>query len=173
MTALVDEWDDGALAPAPTPASQDAEPGEHIGEKERNGRRGGEGKKPPPLVFKNVEEFVREYVAPTYRRKLGSSTATWCPEWWRHEEALQRLGAMWRTWENLRLDPVAGMSTWFLQHGDPHMRVLMDPDRGPFAACHPKQGHATRPLEPLPLVSANPALWLSPAFSTEADSSAN
>lgn len=169
MTSIVDEWgEEPPAAPAPpAPSGEAGASRPSKGKKRGKGRKGKAAKEqPPPLVFSNVEEFVRDYVAPTYRRKLGSSTATWCPEWWRHEEALQRLGAMWRTWENLRHDPVAGLSTWFLQHGDPHMRVLMDPDGGPFAACT-KKGHAERPLEPLPLKPANPALWLSPAFSAD------
>ena len=159
---IVDEWADDA-ASAPEPSSPAPGPASKSG----RARKGKKKADVPPLVFRNIEEFVRDYVAPTYRRKLSPSTATWCPDWWRHEEALQRLGAMWRTWENLRHDPVAGLRTWFLHHGDPHMRVLMDPDTGPFAYCTPK-GHAERPLQPLPLNPANPVLWLSPAFSADA-----
>ncbi|MGW2725088.1 DUF4913 domain-containing protein [Streptomyces sp. NPDC001492] len=164
MTYIVDEWDD---APAPGVAEEPPDAGKR-GTKKK-GKRTKEKKKPPPLVFKNVEEFVTDYLAPTIRRKLNGSTATWCPEWWRHEEALQRLAAVWRAWENLRHDPALGLSTWFLHHCDPHMRVLLDPDNGPFAACS-KDGHTTRPYPPLPTTPANPALWLSPAFSAEPSS---
>lgn len=36
--------------------------------------------------------------------------------------------AIWRAWEHLRLEPALGVSTWSLNHADPHMRVLMDKD---------------------------------------------
>lgn len=34
--------------------------------------------------------------------------------------------AIWRAWEYLRLEAALGISTWWLNHADPHMRVLMD-----------------------------------------------
>ena len=46
-----------------------------------------------------------------------------------------RLSALWRSWEVLRLQP-GGISTWWVQHYDPHMRALLDADRGPFYRCH-------------------------------------
>ncbi|WP_330346633.1 DUF4913 domain-containing protein (plasmid) [Streptomyces europaeiscabiei] len=156
MTDIVDEWDDA-------PAAGDPGNGKLAGKKNKGKKRG--KKKPPPLVFSNVEVFVTDYLAPTYRRKINGSTAVWCPEWWRHPEALQRITAMWRAWENLRHDPALGLSTWFLQHADPHMRVLLNPDNGPFNGCSPKDGHSLRPSLPLPVKPADPALWLSPAFS--------
>ena len=42
-----------------------------------------------------------------------------------------RLEALWRAWEHLRLDPATGMSVWWRDHADHHMRVLMADD-GPF-----------------------------------------
>jgi hypothetical protein len=42
--------------------------------------------------------------------------------------------SIWRAWEHLRLEPALGISTWFLNHADPHMRVLMDKE-GPFKKC--------------------------------------
>ncbi|WP_328643933.1 DUF4913 domain-containing protein [Streptomyces canus] len=176
MTSIVDEWDDDRPAPTVSDAGTagDASTGaDTAGTGKPKGKtKGGkktkkkEAEEPPPLVFKTVEEFVTEYLAPTIRRKLNGQTRTWCPEWWRHEEALQRLGAIWRAWENLRQDPALGLSTWFLHHCDPHMNVLLDPD-GPFAGCTVKDGHTKRPYPPLPTVKADPALWLSPAFSAD------
>lgn len=74
---------------------------------------------------------------------------TWCPQWWRHPEAIIRLEALWRAWEHLRLEPATGMSVWLRDHADHHMTVLLDPD-GPFKDCRPDKGHGAR-LEPLPL----------------------
>lgn len=100
------------------------------------------------LCYPHLEAFVVEQLAPTYRRELEGPGRTWCPEWWRHAEAITRLEALWRAWEQLRLDPATGISVWFRDHADHHMAVLLDPD-GPFKGCSPERGHSTR-LEPLP-----------------------
>jgi hypothetical protein len=41
---------------------------------------------------------------------------------------------IWRAWEHLRMEPALGLSTWWLNHADPHMRVLMD-KKGRFKKC--------------------------------------
>src|ERR687885_17687 len=64
---------------------------------------------PPQLFYASLDEFVREQLAPMYRRALDGTQRTWCPEWWRHAEAISRLEALWRAWEHLRLDPATGM----------------------------------------------------------------
>jgi hypothetical protein len=58
----------------------------------------------------------------------------WCASWWAHPEAVARLTALWRAWEALRLEPATGMSNWWTLHFDPHMRVVLDAERGPFAS---------------------------------------
>ena len=40
-----------------------------------------------------------------------------------------------------RVEPAIGVSTWWLNHADPHMRVLMDRE-GPFKKCA-YDGHKT------------------------------
>ncbi|MFJ8628538.1 DUF4913 domain-containing protein [Kitasatospora sp. NPDC093550] len=123
---------------------------------------------PPEPVFGTVEEFVVDYLAPMVARRLNGVTLTWCPDWWLHAEAISRLNAMWRAWENLRLDPALGMSTWWIHHADPQLHVLMDPDNGPFSACSPIEGHSEHPPQPLPTNPADPRMWLGTAFSTTA-----
>lgn len=87
----------------------------------------------PELFFGSVDEFVREHLIHVYRRKVGAQGQhRWAAEWWRSAEAISRLESVWRSWEHLRLEGTTGMSVWWLQHADPQMRVLMDPD-GPFA----------------------------------------
>ena len=71
----------------------------------------------------------------------------WCPQWWRHDEAVARLDALWRAWEHLRLDPATGLSVWFRDHADHHMTILLDAD-GPLKGCDGT--HSQRPLDPLP-----------------------
>ncbi|MFK0294780.1 DUF4913 domain-containing protein, partial [Streptomyces sp. NPDC090442] len=130
----------------------------------KGGRKKREEKEPPKLVFATVNEFVTDYLAPTIRRNLEGTELTWCPSWWRHPEALQRLTALWRAWESLRLDAAMGMSVWWLQHCDPHLRALMDPNTGPLSACRP-DGHSAYAYSPLPMEAANASLWLSPSLS--------
>ncbi len=103
----------------------------------------------PELYYPDVVAFVTEQLVPMYRRPLGGQGVTWCPEWWRHAEAIARLEALWRAWEHLRLDPATGMSVWFRDHADHHMAVLLSAD-GPFKGCKPKDGHGDR-LDPFPL----------------------
>jgi Domain of unknown function (DUF4913) len=103
---------------------------------------------PPELYYPDVVTFVREQLVPMYRRPLGGQGVTWCPQWWRHAEAIARLEALWRSWEHLRLDPATGMSVWFRDHADHHMPVLLSAD-GPFKGCKPDK-HGER-LDPLPL----------------------
>lgn len=161
MTMIVDEWDEAGGTPPGTP--DDSRTLTPKAQPIKNRRKTATKEEPPPLVFATVEEFVREWLAPTVRRNLAGKSLTWCPSWWRHPEALSRLTAMWRAWENLRLDPALGISTWWLHHGDPHLRILMDREIGPFAGCKPTE-HTARPYPPLPCQAADPALWLHPAF---------
>lgn len=103
----------------------------------------------PSLVFATVDQFVQEHLAHTYRRTLNVQGGhTWCPEWWRHGEAISRLEALWRAWEDLRRDGQTGMSSWWRDHADHHMPILLSTD-GPFKGCTPEKGHNPR-LAPLP-----------------------
>lgn len=101
----------------------------------------------PALVYRSVTEFVGGLLAPTYYRKIDGRTATWCPEWPRHPEAVVRLEALWRAWEHLRHDPALGMSVWLRDHLDHHLPILLDVT-GPFRGCSPERGHqpGARPL---------------------------
>lgn len=108
---------------------------------------------PPPLVYGSVDEFVREYLRHVYRRKIGGrgTGRVWAGEWWRYDEAVIRLEAMWRAWEHLRQDAATGMSVWWRDHADPHMAVMLDPD-GPFAGAE-GDSNSSRAGEPLPYVT--------------------
>lgn len=86
------------------------------------------------LVFGSVDEFVREQLRVMYRRAVGERTPRrWASDWWNYPEAVSRLDALWRSWENARQDPVA-MSGWWRDHLDHHMPILMSQD-GPFATA--------------------------------------
>ncbi len=116
------------------------------------------------MTFATLDDFVTRYIAQVVRRRLSRSVAVWCPTWWLHEEAVARLSVLWRAFEHLKLDPALGLSIWWTQHADPHLAALMDPDRGPFVLCDPRDGHSERTLDPLPITPSPPELWNHPVF---------
>ena len=79
MTAGLGEWDDEPLAAGEeTPNFAGEAPEE-------------EQAATPAPYYPTVEAFVRELLAPTYRRSLGGHGVAWCPYWWRHAEGIARL----------------------------------------------------------------------------------
>ncbi|GAB2695276.1 DUF4913 domain-containing protein [Nocardia thraciensis] len=122
---------------------------------------------PHDTIYKDVVEFVENYLSLVYRRQVTDLTDTvWCPEWWKHAEAVVRLQALWRAWEYLRQDETVGMSIWFLDHADKHMAKLLDP-RGPFKYCSVRHGHKEM-LNPLPLKSPQHGMFADPAVDPSA-----
>ncbi|GGJ26140.1 DUF4913 domain-containing protein [Streptomyces brasiliensis] len=111
--------------------------------------------RPAELFYPNVGEFVEDRFIYFVPRPTPRSGRVWCPEWYRHAEALARLDAVWRAWEALRWDPGLGMSNWWLHHADPHVRALTDPVTGPFARC--VAGHQDH--EPLPIATPPEGLF--------------
>lgn len=102
----------------------------------------------PQLAFPDAATWVREWLRHNYKRRISKGSGNvWAADWWRYPEAVSRIESLWRAWEHLRLDPATGMSVWFRDHADHHMRVLMDPDWGPFG----KHGATTNDVtDPLP-----------------------
>jgi hypothetical protein len=89
----------------------------------------------PETFYANPIEFFADLLGPSYVREVnGGSEFVWCPQWYKHVEALTRVEALWRAWEHLRLDGALGISTWWINHADPHMSILMAPN-GPFKKC--------------------------------------
>lgn len=110
---------------------------------------------PAQPVYPSVAAWMAGFLGPTWRRSFGNGAhSTWCPSWWRHAEAVDRLTALWRAWERLRLVPDTGMDDWW-QRADYVMGVLTD-TRGPFSGCSP-EGHG---LAPAGLVLAVPPAGL-------------
>lgn len=72
--------------------------------------------------FGNVYEFVEQWVIPRYRRK----SPRWDPNWFENIEALDRLEALWRAWEYLRLEGMTGMAVFWRDYFDPTMRELTE-----------------------------------------------
>ena len=114
---------------------------------------------PAELLYSNPLEFFVNVLGPSYVREVnGGSEFVWCPQWYKHVEGLSRVETIWRAWEHLRAEGALGLSTWWLNHADPHMRVLMAPN-GPFKKCI-YDGHAARPeLASLPHVEPEESLY--------------
>lgn len=106
--------------------------------------------------FPTVYAFVEQYIAEIYAEDLTESAheVAWCPQWFRHPDALARLEAAWQAFETLRQEAGTGRSVWFRDHGDPCMSRLLGKD-GPFKRCD-KGRHMCKPA----LVLATPAAWL-------------
>jgi hypothetical protein len=88
----------------------------------------------PEPVYDTVQSWVTRHFLPIYRRPLGGEYR-WCPQWWRHAEAITRLTALWQSWEAMRLQPGTGIANWLRDHLDHQLPVLLGRG-GPFAHCH-------------------------------------
>ena len=96
-------------------------------------------------AFTNCADWVTQWLCPNLEREI-KRTFEWCPQWWDHPEAVQRIEALWRAWEFFRYADATGMSTWWTDHADPHLAVLCNPDIGPFGHCHTTHGRDISPL---------------------------
>lgn len=83
--------------------------------------------------YASVEEFVTDYLLPSWRHKIDTETR-WCATWWRHAEAIARLEHLWEAFEKMRRDPAPAMATWWRDYADPTMRALTS-TTGTFAGC--------------------------------------
>ena len=114
----------------------------------------------PRLYYGSVAEFYDDYLRHIYRRRVDGKSRVWAADWWRYEEAIIRLEALWRSWEQLRLDPSTGVSTWLRDHADHHMSVLFDPE-GPFAGADRNSDvNQCGKGEPLPHAEPPPGLFV-------------
>ena len=113
-----------------------------------NGTSGGEREEveqPAECYYSSLGEFAT-WLLEVYRRSTRGHARVFCPQWWKHPEAVARMDALWRAFEQLRQDPGTGMSVFWRDHADHHMSVLLDAD-GPFKGC--EEQHSDRPLEPI------------------------
>ncbi len=110
----------------------------------------GQGGKPAPFDFATLYTWVHVHVATITERKVSKSSGSesgvgvrWCTRWYDHDEAIVRLEALRRAWEEHVLTPGAGMSTWYLSHYDPHITALTALG-GPFWQCSPGHHQSAR-----------------------------
>lgn len=113
-----------------------------------------------PIDLNVLHEFVSGSLSKLYARQVRDThQATWCPEWWRHDEAVEvlellRLG-------RLAIDDWLSWSDWWALHARPHMAALLDMD-GPFKFCSVHNGHKDM-LDPLPCTPPPTGLRAAPA----------
>ncbi len=102
----------------------------------------------PELLYPDLNSWVTNFLSCIYERPTGSQKRTWCPQWWKHDEAVYRLQALWLSWEYTRVnDGPNGAATWLVNYADPIMNVLFDLE-GPFEGCDVNRGHSEeRPHE--------------------------
>ncbi len=125
----------GALTDGIPPVLPSAAPGDADAASPVDGgaMAGGPVSHPPEPVYSVVEDWVIDYFLPMFRRTLGGEFR-WCGQWWRHGEAISRLTCLWHAWEVLRLQPGTGIATWYRDHLDHQLPILMG-SRGPFCQC--------------------------------------
>ncbi|MFF0284081.1 DUF4913 domain-containing protein [Rhodococcus aetherivorans] len=86
--------------------------------------------------FTNVVEFVQGYFLPVIRRRISDNDGglSWDPRWWAYPEVVARLTALHQAWEEARVsNSASAMSSWWIQHLEPHLRVILDGDTGPMS----------------------------------------
>lgn len=154
--ALASAWGDPAWG-GREPGSQDAAPSEtdqrdqvdgfdvvdHMDQADGEVDRDQSDEDETGMVFPDVMAFVEEFFAPVFGRDLEAAGTTWCPEWWRHAEAVYRLEALWRAWEHLRQDASLGPASWLRDHLDHQLAVLLS-SGGPLRGCSVRRGHQDR-----------------------------
>lgn len=119
----------------------------------------GEG---PDPQYSNVEEWVRDYLLPTFPRAAGelgaSSRWRWCEQWWRHDEAVTILTALWYGWEHAAVQ-VTGMLDWLPRLY--YFLPILCGDDGPFRLCTPTADDrpARHDMPPVAEVIPAPAGW--------------
>lgn len=119
-------------------------------------------------VFTSLEEFVSDYIAVIFPIDPSRDVHAWCPDWWRHPEAVVRLSAMWEAFESRSADdPATGLERWY-RDADLHLHELRHPVSGPFARCSPTDGH-TAAAPALPTRPAPSGVLRRPEFCVNAD----
>ncbi|AXY49341.1 DUF4913 domain-containing protein (plasmid) [Rhodococcus pyridinivorans] len=151
-TAASDEWDTSNEAPDGDEYEDEYEPDEDTDEYDD------EADAPPTKEpkFANVIEWVNGYFLPVIRRRISDNDGgrSWDPRWWAYPEVVARLTALYQAWEEARVsDSMAAMSSWWIQHLEPHLRVILDGDTGPMANAKSDRsflGWPAMPSDPVP-----------------------
>lgn len=106
-------------------------------------------------AYANVIEFVEGFFLDVIRRKVvDGSPLSWDARWWLYPEVVARLTALHYAYEESRASKSGlAMSSWWIQHLEPHLRVILDGDTGPMANARSDgsfSGWPRMPSEPVP-----------------------
>jgi len=112
------------------------------------------GQQKKELKFPDVESWVAGNFLPMFGWRVDGQRWHWCPQWWRHAEAIWRLELLWRSWEVAR-HSATGMSSWSTEV-DRHLGELLGDD-GPFRQCRAADDDREARHTDLPPATAEPA----------------
>lgn len=94
-------------------------------------------KDPIEPLYENVFDWVDGFFMMVIRRKINPSPGTglsWDQRWWLYPEVVARLTALHYAWEEARAsDKPSAMSSWWIHHLEPHIRVIFDGETGPMS----------------------------------------
>ncbi|SEB29291.1 DUF4913 domain-containing protein [Rhodococcus koreensis] len=112
-------------------------------------------------MYGSVVEWVEGWFTKVIRRRMGSGGGegglAWDERWWLYPEVAGRLTAAWYAWEEARAsDKPSAMSHWWIQHLEPHLRVIFDGETGPMS--HAKADGSFSGWPALPTQSVPPEL---------------
>ena len=126
----------------------------------------GDPKATPPR-FVDFVAFTEQWLLPRISVRLTGQnregTYTWCRSWWSHTAVAVRFAAIHKMFEAARTsDDDAMMSSLFVRHIDPHIKLILDAAQGPLYACTPNQHD---PTPSLPHTAMPPAWFDTPGES--------
>ncbi|KZM70433.1 DUF4913 domain-containing protein [Nocardia terpenica] len=117
------------------------------------------GEETPKRRFGHYSQFVTDWLLPVTAVRISGHQRegqyTWCRRWWDHHGVCIRFATVHAVFEAaLQADDLTAMSTLFVAHIDPHMRVILDAARGPLHRCTPDR-HIPLPGLPTSTVAPN------------------
>ncbi len=85
---------------------------------------------------------------------LAGAGLSWDHRWWAYPEVVARLSSLHLAWEEARSSKdLSAMSSWWLHHLDPHLRVIFDSEHGPMSHANRENtflGWPALPVAPAP-----------------------
>lgn len=89
----------------------------------------------PVRLYATVYEFVEEFLVHMVPFQMSTSAGSglrWDPDWHKYPFVVHRLISLHEAFEASRVAGGTAMSSWWIQHFDPHMRQILDGHGGPF-----------------------------------------